>query len=955
MSGVLTHGTDIVSIPRDRAAKCDGSDLFTGHFDTNPNEGAHEMKIARTHLLARLALVATVSVGLAACGGSSNNNEDETPTPPTPHTVTLPAGHGLTAGTTDIAEGETKTLGSGVTLMCPDGADCVLTVSVAPVTGEITAMSTGGLVVVTAPPVDTGLPGRQAAQRAALDAASTDVITALAGLERSNLTEAQVTGLKMAVDALKAAIDGADDLEKSETGRFEGQHDAAETTYARVKADFDREALAKRRGSQQQAITLASNEVDRLAALLTTALAGSLKDATDEVAALVTANATLRRAIDAADDLEDTSAAEMKHGQTVIAINGANTQINTDRTQRTSAQSEALRKARALVSAATQRLDSAGDDADQGHVTALSEGIEALRKAIGDVDDDTGIGTTEASSELAAAETKLTIARNDVNSRDASEKEKMLAAHRTAIGNAETEVEAKQNALSTPPTQAEVDALETAIKALEGAIADAQGMSDELATELRGANALVSTAKNLHTAKQGEVNAEADRIRVEGNKDSMEVADALTEHTVAGSAPIDPVTVKHRDSVRFTLGGSQSDSYKGATPAATEVDDDWWSQTFTRTGKTGRRDFSETVVVYSDIQQAEDDEWTVDAFNRLPDVTTDFADDAVNTTEDDANENVVTFGSVVVKVGEKGEENVRGSGVLPNEVADGDDQGTRSRFTSGQRKSGSLFGESGAYECSGSDGCTIERSDDDELTFTGTIVFRPSSNKPEVRNVTSDPVYTIFGYWTREVERGETSKHDIETFAGGEGRTTLDGATTPDLHMVDGTATYEGVAGGVYVKKDGPTDSRKITHGDFIADATLEVIFGQNTAQDFAPNELFTISGAISGFEDEDGSSLGFDDLTLEKTAFSHTNTSATFEGVADGTNNGVGTEFIGGETNGGGATGEWSGQFYGDVDRGDNATPAHTDDYPSNVSGQFNGHFTNGHVVGAFGAEYSD
>ena len=39
---------------------------------------------------------------------------------------------------------------------------------------------------------------------------------------------------------------------------------------------------------------------------------------------------------------------------------------------------------------------------------------------------------------------------------------------------------------------------------------------------------------------------------------------------------------------------------------------------------------------------------------------------------------------------------------------------------------------------------------------------------------------------------------------------------------------------------------------------------------------------------------------------------------------------------------GQWQGQFIG---------PAADDAMPSGVAGEFNGHFTNGHVIGAFGA----
>ena len=53
--------------------------------------------------------------------------------------------------------------------------------------------------------------------------------------------------------------------------------------------------------------------------------------------------------------------------------------------------------------------------------------------------------------------------------------------------------------------------------------------------------------------------------------------------------------------------------------------------------------------------------------------------------------------------------------------------------------------------------------------------------------------------------------------------------------------------------------------------------------------------------------------------------------------------------TRGGGATGSWNASFFGDGGDG-NGDPA--DDHPDAIAGQFDGHFVNGHVVGAFGTE---
>ena len=46
-------------------------------------------------------------------------------------------------------------------------------------------------------------------------------------------------------------------------------------------------------------------------------------------------------------------------------------------------------------------------------------------------------------------------------------------------------------------------------------------------------------------------------------------------------------------------------------------------------------------------------------------------------------------------------------------------------------------------------------------------------------------------------------------------------------------------------------------------------------------------------------------------------------------------------------AAGTWNGTFFGNADTTDDAD----EQYPTAVAGEFDGHFRNGHVAGAFGA----
>ena len=86
-------------------------------------------------------------------GGTVTVSVAQPPPPPTRHAVTLPEGHGLMAGTTELMAGDSVTVGR-TTISCPEGDDgCTVTVSMDAVTGTLTATSTGGMAMVTVEPL----------------------------------------------------------------------------------------------------------------------------------------------------------------------------------------------------------------------------------------------------------------------------------------------------------------------------------------------------------------------------------------------------------------------------------------------------------------------------------------------------------------------------------------------------------------------------------------------------------------------------------------------------------------------------------------------------------------------------------------------------------------------------------------------------------------------------------
>jgi len=117
------------------------------------------MMKARTSLWASLAIAA--SLGLAGCGGSSDDKDDDMMAgadAPVPTAVPLPSGHGLAAGTTDLASGPTTVGGTTLTCTPAEGSTgCSLTVTEDDVLGTHTAAATGGTVSVTVEPAPAAM------------------------------------------------------------------------------------------------------------------------------------------------------------------------------------------------------------------------------------------------------------------------------------------------------------------------------------------------------------------------------------------------------------------------------------------------------------------------------------------------------------------------------------------------------------------------------------------------------------------------------------------------------------------------------------------------------------------------------------------------------------------------------------------------------------------------------
>ena len=170
---------------------------------------------------------------------------------------------------------------------------------------------------------------------------------------------------------------------------------------------------------------------------------------------------------------------------------------------------------------------------------------------------------------------------------------------------------------------------------------------------------------------------------------------------------------------------------------------------------------------------------------------------------------------------------------------------------------GTYNGAEGTYRCTATtDSCTVTFNDKGEVVGnSANWVFIPA------KDATSDQPdydYLSYGFWLKRTtdDEGAVTYNEVETFA----RSSLNASTGSELDAVEGSASYEGDATGVYVhsvtKPDGTEASA--TSGHFTADVALTAYFAQTgdnpettevEAGTISPNLLNTVSGTINNFD----------------------------------------------------------------------------------------------------------
>ena len=227
------------------------------------------------------------------------------------------------------------------------------------------------------------------------------------------------------------------------------------------------------------------------------------------------------------------------------------------------------------------------------------------------------------------------------------------------------------------------------------------------------------------------------------------------------------------------------------------------------------------------------------------------------------------------------------------------------------RWSGTYNGQAGYFKCLSAT-CGSRTSNGRVMLGSGDWIFVSTSGTTTVTTLDTD--YLSGGVWLL-VPDDATSAADYVFGAFADGS---DPFTQSNLTGVQGTATYEGEATGVYSQ----TETGSTTIGYFDGDVELMADFG-------GMNDLGTISGSITDFVVDGTSEVGTLNLGSANIG---SQDSGFFKGSVTGSDD---------ERS---YAGHWGGQFFGNGE---------TDGKPGSVAGTFGGSSTDDSVnfVGAFGA----
>ncbi len=269
-----------------------------------------------------------------------------------------------------------------------------------------------------------------------------------------------------------------------------------------------------------------------------------------------------------------------------------------------------------------------------------------------------------------------------------------------------------------------------------------------------------------------------------------------------------------------------------------------------------------------------------------------------------------------------------GTGTLTYLAAVEDDANTMMDETVAAFETMATFnGAMGTLKCAGSSVCTATVDADGKVTAVSNgWEFTPAMGATVD---VEDTNYLAYGIWLKRTTKdGATTYNEVEAFTDGNVLATV------DIADVVGSATYTGNSTGVYVKNvtDPEGAIKTATSGLYSADVTLRANFGGG---DIGTNKQFRIEGDVKTFVLQNGEENDWG-VKLESATFP--NNANVFSGMTTGDSTVD--------------KGAWNGTFYGEApDNEATVDNAHDKLAPPQVLGELNAYFTDGAVLGGFGA----
>ena len=543
--------------------------------------------------------------------------------------------------------------------------------------------------------------------------------------------------------------------------------------------------------------------------------------------------------------------------------------------------------------------------------------------------------------------------------------EEMKASERTKIEAALDDVERDVNAVNNDSTDLQVTAANDALAALQKAIGDATALSDSEKSPYRSLHGKYMeelTAKENARTKHQNIQEETkmDNRREANNAISRPWETTISTYKVPG-------TIGRLDNL---LGTTQT----GTTPLYgdnVEVKNANGATTIAVDTKDG--------IPIPSSSGPDLDGWTTSRFTESPTsrgvVATNLGNPTSRTIHQSYTKFFYTDGDAAATPNTSaiaGVTPVATTGVLDIASAarfrNSDFGGSRpGPLTTVTPRDITFLGVSGTLTCptASTTPCKVQEEGDGIFSFSSDVTFTPklaegaSLSDLQVRRIimpTPQTEYITYGYWLNTSGSGTSLKHTIDAYSRSDG-----GSSGHSLGGLRGSSTYTGNALGIYFARTGTNDKPALHNGEFVADVNLTAQFGDTTGK-LAARDQWRLTGNVKGFRSTNNNAhdavIGQWDLKLqadigEFDASSGTGRRNLVTGVM---NPGSIQEIVthSAITNGGGSKiGTWLADFNhpGQAGGTDGVAATSPEAHPQSIIGEFNGFFTNGSVVGAFGA----